>query len=125
MPEQREQNDDWDWNTEQPQKYPSAEAHDYLLFRNTWNNVPCDTMVPSLGRPTDLGLKTMLRNPSRARGQSAPPEYFIPRSTIRFAGIESRREPPRLSPKEENHEEATYRDHDSRTRSLQRASVRR
>jgi hypothetical protein len=32
MPEQREQNDDWDWNTDQPQKYPSAETHDFLLF---------------------------------------------------------------------------------------------
>jgi hypothetical protein len=46
MPEQREQNNDWDWDAEQPQKDPSAKAHDYLLFRHTLNNARHYTMVP-------------------------------------------------------------------------------
>ena len=55
MPEQGEQDDDWDWNTEQPQEYPSAESHGDLLLHKTgnvssvktWNNVNCCILVPS------------------------------------------------------------------------------
>src|SRR5579862_8350001 len=72
MPKEREQDDDWEGNTEQPQEYASAEAHGLTPISQLIEERPQAELVPP--RPHRFQFRTNRRSQLSllARGSGPP-----------------------------------------------------